>query len=603
MKPRANPLSPSLAVLLLLGCTDLALEADRIPAELEILPNGGVLAEGGTIQFELVVRDRNGEEMTPPSWAPTVWTGTDSVVAEVTGDGMVSARTGGEVFIRAELAGLGDSVRVRINPRRVVLSAPVIYLNQAAQNLEGSVALIAGRPALIRVFMVGDQTSFYGPVAARVTHFQGETQVFREVFAAATERTPGEVMEGQLEGSVNGMIPGSSIQPGVTMVVELDPEGRVPLAPGSQLRYPAEGARPLEVVEPQLFRAIFVPTISTLSPDESVYEWTDGLNPDSPELRFGRTLMPVGSIEVEIADTYRTGADLSSEEGWDQWIRETRVLHLQGGRRGYHYGVAEIFNPAFGGLAMEGYPVSVGLPRFYIYAHELGHNMNLGHAPCGTLVGLDPRFPYGLGGIGIWGYDRHGDQLLDPAHYHDIMSYCAPTWISDYHFSRATSHRLNGDGGVILDGSGPKGDGGDRDKMLVVWGSVRDGRLGLDPAFVIDAPPALPETDGPYRVEGLDANGLTGFSLSFSPTPLEFGGGSFVYMVPWEAGLADGLDRMVLTGPEGEYTLTRSGSPPMAVVTDPSTGRIRAIIRDWDGGPLPGEGTANVTITRGIPVG
>ena len=598
MKSSPTTLPSCLAALLLVGCADLALEPDRVPTGLEITPGGGLIGTEESLQLEIVVRDQHGDELPVPSWAHAVWETSDASVGEVSGDGLVTTHRGGAVIVSAELAGLADSVRVRVNPSRVVLSAPVIYLNQAAQNLESSVALIAGRPALIRVFMVGDQTSFYGPVAARVTLFQGETQVFREVFAAATERTPGEVMEGQLEGSVNGMIPGSLIQPGVTMVVELDPEGRVPLAPGSQLRYPAEGARPLEVVEPQLFRAIFVPTIATLSPDESVYEWTDGLNPDSPELRFARTLMPVGSMEVEIADTYRTGANLSSEEGWDQWIREIRVLHLQGGRRGYHYGVAAILNPAFGGLAMEGFPVSVGLPRYYIYAHELGHNMNLGHAPCGTLVGLDPRFPYGLGRIGIWGYDRHGDQLLDPALYHDIMSYCVPTWISDYHFSRATSHRLNGDGGVILDG---EGGGGDRGDMLVVWGSVRDGRVRLDPAFVVEAPPALPETDGPYRIEGLDADGVTGFSLSFSPTPLEFGGGSFVYMVPWEAGWADSLDRISLAGPEGEHTLTRFAAPPTAVVTDPSTERIRAIIRDWDGGPLPGEGAANVTISRGIP--
>ena len=502
--------SPCIPVLLLLGCAELALEADRIPTELEILPDGGLLTEGETLQFGLSVRDQHGEEMTLPSWVSTDWAGTDPVVAEVTGDGMVGARAGGEVVIRAELAGLADSVRVRVNPSRVVLSAPVIYLNQAAQNLEGDVALIAGRPALIRVFMVGDQTSFYGPVAARVTLFQGGARVFREVFAAATDRTPGEVLEGRLDGSVNGMIPGSVIQPGVTMVVELDPEGRVPLAPGSRLRYPIEGARPLEVAEPQLFRQIFVPTISTLSPDESVYDWTDGLNPDSPELRLARTLMPVGSMEVEIADTYRTGADLSSEEGWDQWIREIRVLHLQGGRRGYHYGVAAVFNPAFGGLAMESYPVSVGLPRNYIYAHELGHNMSLGHAPCGTQAGLDPRYPYGGGGIGIWGYDRHEDQLLDPGHYHDLMGYCAPSWISDYHFSRATSHRLDGDGGVNLNGSAAAEGGGDRGEMLVVWGSVREGRVKLDPSFVLDGPPVLPEAGGAYRVEGLSPDGRTG---------------------------------------------------------------------------------------------
>ena len=54
----------------------------------------------------------------------------------------------------------------------------------------------------------------------------------------------------------------------------------------------------------------------------------------------------------------------------------------------------------------------------------------------------------------------------------------------------------------------------------------------LDPAFVLDGPPVLPETDGPYRVDGLGPDGRTEFSLSFAPTPLEFGGGGFVFFVP-----------------------------------------------------------------------
>ena len=134
-------------------------------------------------------------------------------------------------------------------------------------------------------------------------------------------------------------------------------------------------------------------------------------------------------------------------------------------------------------------------------------------------------------------------------------------------------------------------------------GLVWDGRLMLEPAFVLDGPVLLPEAHGPYRVEGLGAEGETRLSLSFSPTPLEHGGGSFVFFVPYEPEWADNLDRMVLTGPEGEYTVTRDGEPEMAVVTDRSTGRIQAIIRNWDGGPLPGEETADVTITRGIPAG
>ena len=598
MDKRARLMSPLLPALILAGCSDLAMEHDRIPTELEIHPEGGLIQEDDLVQLEARIFDQHGERMPLPSWAPLVWEVSEGTVLSVSSDGLVSAAGGGEAAVRASLAGLGDATRFRINPSRVVLSAPVIYLNQAAQNREGSVALIAGRPALLRVFMVGDQTSYYGP-GARVTILHGDEVVFQRVLAPTGDRTPSEVIESHLGGSVNGLVPGSVIQPGASMVVELDPEGLVPLGEGSLTRYPATGSTPLNVVEPQLFRQIIVPTISVLDPNESVYDWTDGLNPDHPRVRLARTLMPVGgSMELEVAETYRTGADLTTADGWGQWIRETLVLYEQEGGRGYYYGVVSVSSPAYGGLGYIGLPVSVGLPYDDIYAHELGHNMNLLHAPCG--VNGDPAYPYPSGNIGIWGYDIALERLMDRTALRDVMSYCNPVWISDYHFTKATVHRLDGDGGVDLGGS-PAARAAERDEMLVVWGSVRNGRLRLDPAFVLDGPPALPEADGPYRVEGLDRDGGTEFSLSFSPAPLEHGGGGFVFLVPWRPDWADALDRIVLAGPEGQFTLERSGTPPLAVVTDPSTGKIRAIVRDWDGGPLPGEGTANVTVSRGIP--
>ena len=600
MTPSTMRLSPFLAALLLIGCADLALEYDRVPTELEILPRGGLIKQDEPVQLELVVRDQNGEEMPVPSWAPVEWGATEESVVELDGNGLLSPRQGGETAVHVSLAGLVDAVRFRINPSQVVLSAPVIYLNQAAQNLDGSVSLLPGRPALLRVFMIGDQTSYYGP-GARVTFFQGETEVFSQALAPTSERTPNEVIESELEGSVNGIIPGSVIQPGASMVVELDPEGLVPLAPGSQTRYPAEGSMELNLVEPPLLRQIIVPTISELSPNESVYDWTDGLTPESREVYRARTLMPVASMELEVRETYHTGANLSTTDGWGQWINETRTLYQQEGRRGYYYGVVAVSAPAYGGLGYVGLPVSVGLAYDDIYAHELGHNLNLRHAPCGTSG--DPNYPYPSGNIGIWGYDIRLERLMDRNALKDIMSYCDPVWISDYHFSRATVHRLGGDGGVQLDGGSAASGGRERGEMLVVWGSVRDGQVKLDPSFVLDGPPTLPETGGPYRIDGLARDGSSEFSFSFSPTPLEFGGGGFVFFVPWEVDWADSLDRIVLRGPEGEDALTRSGAPAMAVVTDPSTGRIQAMIRNWDGGPLPGEGTANVTITRGIPGG
>ena len=590
--------------VLLHGCADLAMEADRIPTKLVLSPDSGLLTAGKPTKLKFVVRDQNGEVLPVPGWAPPTWAVSPPSVAEVSRDGTLTGKQGGRVHISARLAGLKTSARFRMNPDQVLLSAPVIYLNQVTQNRDGSVSLIAGRPALLRVFAVGDQVNWLEPPAVRVTLVQNGDIVFERLLPPETEHIPITINESNLTASYDVEVPGSAIQPGVGMVVELDPEGVVPLAPESQIRYPAEGAMALDVVEPPVYRIILVPTISHRVPDSTVFDWTDGLNTDSEQLSLSRTILPVGAMEVEVRETYYTNLDLQSFAYWRQWRDEIGVLYEQEGRRGYYYGV--VGRPTFGirGIANIGYPVSVGSGVDYVYTHEVGHTMNLWHAPCGGAGGPDPDYPYNNGSIGVWGYDIAESKLLDPGRYRDVMSYCFDDiWISDYQFDRSMTHRLNGDGGINHDADPGAAPGPDRGEMLVVWGGIRDGRPVLEPAFVLKGPVVLPEADGPYRVDGLGEDGETRFSLSFSPIPLDHGGSSFLYFIPYEPEWADNLERMVLTGPEGEYTVTRDGEPEMAVLSDPSTGRIRAIVRDWDGGPLPGEESANVTVTRGIPAG
>ena len=377
-------------VVLLCGCADLALETDRIPTEMTLSPDSGLLTVGARTKLVFVVKDQDGEVMDVPSWAPPVWEVSDESVAEVSRDGTLMGMKGGRVDITARLAELSTKARFRMNPDQLRLTAPVIYLTQAAQNRNATVRLIAGRPAFLRVFVVGDQVNWLEPPAVQVTLLQDNKVVFEWHLPPETSRIPAGVDESSLNASFDVEVPGSLIQPGVRMVVELDPEGVVPLAPGSRIRYPEEGSIELSVVEPPLFRQIFVPTIATQSPDESVYEWTEGLNPESPQLRMARTILPVGAMEVEVRETYRTDSDLSTGNGWSEWIRAMAVLFEQEGRRGYYYGVARISQPPYGGLGYVGYPVSVGLPVPSIYAHELGHNLNLSHAPCGN-VGGGPR--------------------------------------------------------------------------------------------------------------------------------------------------------------------------------------------------------------------
>ena len=76
-----------------------------------------------------------------------------------------------------------------------------------------------------------------------------------------------------------------------------------------------------------------------------------------------------------------------------------------------------------GGFA-RGNRLSFARPSAPTVAHELGHNMNLDHAPCGGAAGLDGGFPYPDGSIGAWGYDVEGGSglglsliTIDKRHY------------------------------------------------------------------------------------------------------------------------------------------------------------------------------------------
>jgi hypothetical protein len=68
-------------------------------------------------------------------------------------------------------------------------------------------------------------------------------------------------------------------------------------------------------------------------------------------------------------------------------------------------------------------------------AHEVGHAHGRNHAPCGGAQGVDSKFPYSGGGIGVWGYDINTKTFINPSKGKDIMGYCSPEWVSDYTYT------------------------------------------------------------------------------------------------------------------------------------------------------------------------
>ena len=590
-----------------MGCSDLALEPDRNPTALSVLPIDTVLTKGHTAALRAVVTDQNQQPFTPlPTWARTAWSISDPQILRVSGDGSMEGLRGGEVTVAGEVAGLLAETRVRVNPTEVQLSAPFVHLIQSVQTLTGSVPLIVGKDALLRVFMTGDQMSFFEPTV-RASFYSGDEVVYSVRMLSPLYFLPVSPDQSQLNRSYNTRVPGTVLQPGVELVIELDPERVIPLAAGSSVRVPESGRTALITREVEPFRLRVVPVLAPGSPfpasSGQIFNWTGNLSEYADQVQYTRLVYPISEFEVDVRETYTTLVNLTEKSGWSSFLREIDLLRRTDpdGPGHYYYGAVTLpQGSAWGGLGYIGRPTSVGRPSEFTLAHELGHNMRLRHAPCGGPSGPDQNYPYSGGFIGKWGYDPRGasglGELKDPGVIKDLMSYCNPEWISDYHFQKSLAFRMNeGPSSRQSDRSQPSED------VLILWGGSDDGVLTLEPAIHMNAPAVLPDGDGPYRIEGFNENGGSLFSLNFSLTETEYiDGGHFYFALPFDAGAADELDRIQLLGPEGQVELGGAvPGPNLAVITNRQTGRIQSIIREWDE-TLPVSPEVDVLVTDGV---
>jgi hypothetical protein len=584
--------------LLTVGCSDLALEPDRVPSSLSLEPADTLIAEGERAQLRATVFDQDGEPFPGlPSWAPPRWTPSDPGAVSIAPDGGLDALGGGEIQVEAEIAGLKAWTTVRINASSVALAAPTVYLVQAAQNLQGSVPVVAGRKALLRVFVTSDPGSFYQP-RGRASFFLDGEETHSTYLLPGSYLIPDAVDESRIDRSFNAVIPGSVLRPGVEMVLELDVGSVVPLAPGSQVRLPSEGRMTLDVRDVPDMDLTVVPVLLESSPDSQIFAWTGGLSAGGSALRLARAVLPISNLDVRVREAYTSSANLTTTDGWNGFLREIAVLRVADGESGYYYGAVELPSGSrWGGMGYIGAPVSVGAPREGTLAHELGHNLSLRHANCGGASGWDSAYPHDGGSVGVWGYDFLGGagigKLIDPDQYKDLMGYCTPRWISDYHFAKAMSFRIEEEPSFTVRGQD--------EPVLLLWGSASEEELLLEPAFALDAPAALPAEEGPYRLEGFDGEGAQVFSLRFAPVEASQGGSHFAFAVPLTPEAVGALDAIRLSGPVGVVTVDRTTSQsPVALVTDDATGRVRAILRSGDVTTARSSG-ATVTISRGLP--
>ena len=467
------------------------------------------------------------------------------------------------------------------NPDQVTVSLPMVYLTQSVQTPSRSVRLVARRDALLRAFVTAEAPrGFYEPeVVAAFTGPDGNV-VHRVVMTRDANQIPAEADEGDLDVSYNAVIPARIIVPGAGMVVEVDPDGALPLTPASETRFPEEGFDSLNVVEVPAMELTLVPVLETAEPDTTVVGWVQGISADSPEVGLLKHAFPFAELTVSPHEPFYTSLDLTTRAGQVALFGELEALRASERGTGYYYGVAADLGSVAGRGQLPGW-VSVGIRSPGTLAHEVGHNLSLRHAPCGGPGGVDPDFPYPDGSIGVWGYDFGNGSAVPPRLSKDIMTYCrALPWLSDYYFEKVIDHRAqlaDSAASALSTASNSPSD------MLVLRGGMVDDELWLEPVFSIRSAERLPRASGPYSIRGTDQDGRTLFSLDFTPTSDGHGGRHFFFTVPIEADWEDALERITLTGPEGVAYLDQNDERRVTVVTERGSGRIRAILRDWDG--------------------
>jgi hypothetical protein len=492
------------------------------------------------------------------------------------------------------------------------VSVEGMYVTQAVQSFTGAVPLIAQMPGLARVFLKGSSPNTV-IVNARLLVYNGESLQQAITLLPNVPGVPTAITEGTISTSWNAILPANLIQPGLRLVVEVDPSNAVLESNEADNRFPASGAFQPRVEVPPPLNLTVVPVLqsaSGLTGSVSASSVSDYLD-------FTRKVMPIRDYRISMHEVFTSSAPvLESNDGnggWFQVLGEINALRVAEGSNDYYLGfVGTTYNSGIVGLAFAPGRAAISWDKMptapRIAAHELGHNFGRLHAPCGGVGSPDPMFPHLFGTIGTYGYDITTG-FLSPPGTSDLMGYCGFGWISDYTYTGILEHRAAAPNATMTSRtrSVQLPGGAARVQSLVVWGSIVDGKPTLEPVFTSVTRPILPEGTGPYRIEARASDGQTVFSYAFEgDEPADMPGRNlrhFAYAVPVSDAMAQQITQVTLTTTAGgrselnrptaerdvavearavstnSVQFTVSDPATLAVVRNRATGRIIAFVR------------------------
>ena len=483
------------------------------------------------------------------------------------------------------------------------LHADRVQLTQSTQTLDNAVPLVAGKPGLIRVFVLANQANTATP-SVRVTLKNNGVAVsgYPKTILSTRTSVPTTLDESTLGSSWNLVVPGTDLTTptgsGFSVLAEVDPGGAVSEADKTNNSLSSN----LAVTTVPTFKTTIFPVILS-SGNGDISE----ANKAAWVARLAK-MYPVASVDIQVGTPFTGSVSTLSSDGtgWSSLLLSLRTKHTADAASDrYYFGALKVsYDSGVAGLGYvptgssdnfmyrtaigwdkSGYSDGGNFPE--VFAHETGHNMGRNHSPCATGSNIpaspDPKYPYAGGTIGVWGYDSALNTLHSPLTDKDIMGYCSPNWVSDYVYKGILNFR-NGNGGFLTVGAedAPMVVASPRKESLIVRGIVHeDGRVELLPSFRTLAQPTPQSGSGEYSLRCLDAAGATLFS-----TPLELvevgcppnqQERHFLVALPLDATVLDaikGLD--ILKSGKAAAQMRSTGATASLVVGQPEARRLDA---------------------------
>ncbi|HEY0996777.1 MAG TPA: FG-GAP-like repeat-containing protein [Gemmatimonadaceae bacterium] len=486
---------------------------------------------------------------------------------------------------------------------RLNLAVDAVYATQSIQNYQGTVPLVAGRQALVRVFTRASKANAATPVVRVVARVGGVVQQTADVTASAAS-VPTTIDQGVLAQSWNVVLPAGVVQPGLTLTVTVDPANAVDEwnegDNGATVAVAVQSVPPLAIT--------MVPITFSLNP-ALAGNVTEG-NKDQ-FFTTTKLIHPLGTVDVALRAGYTTALpvlDANDVNGsWGTLLSEIWALRTADASNRMYYGVMKVtYNSGIAGLGYIGWPAAIGwdyLPSGHqVLAHEIGHNWGRDHAPgCGA-GSPDAGYPFADGTIGIYGWNATTNAVIPPT-WTDIMGYCGNQWISEYTYRAVLAFRAANP--FVGTTSQPAVAS---EPTLMVWGTIRGGEIALEPSFDITTRPVVPSGTGSYRLRALDASGRELYGANFEPASVGEASvpvRAFSFAIPMSDAVRSQVARIDVVGPAGRrataiaaaaagadpaITVTRTASDravvkwnaaahPMVLVRDPVTGEILSFAR------------------------